>query len=547
MNAEAKTEASILCNAGFEWVDASVNSFGDIYHIYIDKETAESRRLGVAPVERVGIQRLHSEQFVSLAEKIGRRLKRLSPEFSIHPSNYNVKDSWSALALRGYLPDPAYIESLEETAAYQQRENDAWLKKFKKSQIGLQNTPLMAQFPEVQKILDAIAPGASKNGNSAFKRVRFMRLAPKEGELERHTDLTDRTLGLEDGKTVRLHVPIRTNDKVQVTSWGFDNAPTVVNMAQGDLWYLNIRLPHKVINGGDEERIHLVIDVVANERLRSLIAEASTAKPLQVKAQKRSESLQRTQSADAKHYLSLVADWHDPHPAPEIETHEGFHVVRDDLLQYGSKMRFIDYMVRTATEKEFVFGGSKKVGWGAISLAAVCKRYKKKAVFFMAKTSNPTWHQQEVERLGGRIEWVANGMLNVTLARARAYAEADPKKRRLLPIGLEDPTVIGSIIKVAQGLSVNPKEVWTVASSGTLTRGLQLAFPKAKFFAVQTGHTLTEETAGRAEVLVSPYKYDKPVKAGDAPPYPSESFYDAKLWSFVRKQGKKGALIWNVA
>ncbi len=547
VNAEAKTEASILCNAGFEWVDASVNSFGDIYHIYIDKETAESRRLGVAPVERVGIQRLHSEQFVSLAEKIGRRLKRLSPEFSIHPSNYNVKDSWSALALRGYLPDPAYIESLEETAAYQQRENDAWLKKFKKSQIGLQNTPLMAQFPEVQKILDAIAPGASKNGNSAFKRVRFMRLAPKEGELERHTDLTDRTLGLEDGKTVRLHVPIRTNDKVQVTSWGFDNAPTVVNMAQGDLWYLNIRLPHKVINGGDEERIHLVIDVVANERLRSLIAEASTAKPLQVKAQKRSESLQRTQSADAKHYLSLVADWHDPHPAPEIETHEGFHVVRDDLLQYGSKMRFIDYMVRTATEKEFVFGGSNKVGWGAISLAAVCKRYKKKAVFFMAKTNNPTWHQQKVERLGGRIEWVPNGMLNVTLARARAYAEADPKKRRLLPIGLEDPTVIGSIIKVAQGLSVNPKEVWTVASSGTLTRGLQLAFPKAKFFAVQTGHTLTEESAGRAEVLVSPYKYDKPVKAGDAPPYPSESFYDAKLWSFVRTQGKKGALIWNVA
>ena len=90
VNAEAKTEASILRNAGFLLGDASVNSFGDIYHIYIDKETAESRRLGVAPVERVGIQRLQSEQFVSLAEKIGRRLKRLSPDFSIHPSNYNV-------------------------------------------------------------------------------------------------------------------------------------------------------------------------------------------------------------------------------------------------------------------------------------------------------------------------------------------------------------------------------------------------------------------------------------------------------------------------
>jgi cysteine synthase len=217
------------------------------------------------------------------------------------------------------------------------------------------------------------------------------------------------------------------------------------------------------------------------------------------------------------------------------------------LLAHGSKERFIDFMVKTAKETEFVFGASNKVGWGAISLSAVCRKYGKKAVFFMAKTANPTWHQQEVLRLGGRIEWVANGMLNVTQARAREYANKNPQKRRLLPIGLEDETVLGSIIKVAQVLKIAPKEVWTVASSGTLSRGLQLAFPKAKFFAVQTGHTLTAESAGRAKVLVSPYKFDKSVKDSDAPPYPSEAFYDAKLWQFCRKQGAKDALIWNVA
>lgn len=249
----------------------------------------------------------------------------------------------------------------------------------------------------------------------------------------------------------------------------------------------------------------------------------------------------------AKEYLNLIGDWSDPNQAPVIEKHKGFFIVRDDLLPYGSKMRFIDYLVRNATEKEFVLGGSNKVGWGAISLAAVCKRYGKNATFFMAATSNPTWHQNEVMRLGGRIEWIPNGRLNVTLARARAYAEAAPGRRRLLPIGLEDETVIASIIKVAQGLGVRPKEVWTVASSGTLTRGLQIAFPSAKFFAVQTGHSLTEQTAGRAEVLVSPYKYDKPVGSEDEPPYPSEPFYDAKLWTFAAQKGRKGALIWNVA
>jgi len=443
--------------------------------------------------------------------------------------------------LRGYLPAPEFIESLDENSAYQNKHNEKWLKLFKKSQHGLQNTSLMAQFPEVQKILDAIVPQSAKNGNSAFKRVRFMKLAPKEGELERHTDLTDTSLGIEDGRTIRLHVPIKTNPSVKVTSWGLDNQASVKHLKQGELWYLNIRCPHKVINAGKTERIHLVIDVVSNESIRALISSATQKKVTTVTSN--SEDVKK----NADYYLKLVRGWKDPNPKPVIENWEGFQVVRDDLLAHGSKERFIDFMVKTSKETEFVFGASNKVGWGAISLSAVCRKYGKKAVFFMAKTANPTWHQQEVLRLGGRIEWVANGMLNVTQARARQYANKNPQKRRLLPIGLEDETVLGSIIKVAQGLKIAPKEVWTVASSGTLSRGLQLAFPKAKFFAVQTGHTLRAESAGRAKVLVSPYKFDKSVKNSDAPPYPSEAFYDAKLWQFVRNHGAKGALIWNVA
>ena len=41
--------------------------------------------------------------------------------------------------------------------------------------------------------------------------------------------------------------------------------------------------------------------------------------------------------------------------------------------------------------------------------------------------------------------------------------------------------------------------------------------------------------------------FDKTVKDSDPPPYPTEAFYDAKLWQFCRKQGAKGALIWNVS
>ena len=256
VNASAETEISILKSAGFQYANASVNSFGDIYHIYIDKANVKKRLLPVEPAERINLKRLDvGKDFTSLAEKIAKRLELAQGKlaFSIHSSNYNVKKTWSAVALRGYKSDPAFIDSLAENSA-------------------LQNTALMDQFPEVQKILDSIVPGSSRNGNSAFKRVRFMKLAPKEGELERHTDLIDTSLGIEEGKTMRLHVPIKTNAGVKVTSWNLENQASVKNFKQGELWYLNIRCPHKVINSGNSERIHLVIDVVSNQHLQALVA-----------------------------------------------------------------------------------------------------------------------------------------------------------------------------------------------------------------------------------------------------------------------------------
>ena len=248
--------------------------------------------------------------------------------------------------------------------------------------------------------------------------------------------------------------------------------------------------------------------------------------------------------------LSLIEGWEDPNPAPILMKHEGFWVVRDDLLGFGSKVRFIDYLVKTTPEDEFVFGGANKIGWGPIALTEVCRRHGKKATFFMAKRTEPTWHQQKVLDLGGTIHWVNMGMLTVTLARAREYAALDPSNRKLLPLGLEHPTVLASIIKVARSIQFTEDfpEIWTIGSSGTLSRGLQLAFPEKPVIMVQTGHKMNDREIGRAgTVYVSPYKFDAPVKEKDAPPWPSEKYYDAKIWPFVRQYAKPGALIWNVA
>ena len=78
-----------------------------------------------------------------------------------------------------------------------------------------------------------------------------------------------------------------------------------------------------------------------------------------------------------KELLNLIGDWQDPNPAPIIEMHNGIHVVRDDLLNYGSKIRFVDYFLGHASEnkdvKEWVFGSCPATGYAQISVRTIWK------------------------------------------------------------------------------------------------------------------------------------------------------------------------------
>jgi hypothetical protein len=92
--------------------------------------------------------------------------------------------------------------------------------------------------------------------------------------------------------------------------------------------------------------------------------------------------------------LELVKDWEDPWPDPVIQDYDGIKVVRDDLLTAGSKVRFIDYYIKTLPEevKEVVFGECPATGYAQISLPVVCNRYNRKAILFMAERSLNNLH-----------------------------------------------------------------------------------------------------------------------------------------------------------
>jgi hypothetical protein len=239
-----------------------------------------------------------------------------------------------------------------------------------------------------------------------------------------------------------------------------------------------------------------------------------------------------------------IGDWVDPYPKPVIEEHDGFLVVRDDLLSGGSKVRFADYLISNEKEvEEWVYGSSPATGYAQISLSCLCRKYGKKAVIFMAKRSLDNLHNYQLRAIeeGAIMHWIPNGMLSVTEKRARDYVAEDPKRRRLIPIGLEHDTVIASIVSVATKMGVEPTEVWTVGSSGTLTRGLQQAWRQASFHCVTVGHA---GDYGRAKTYKCEIPFNKPAKV--LPPFPSAITYDAKAWEFMKKYASPGALFWNV-
>jgi hypothetical protein len=225
----------------------------------------------------------------------------------------------------------------------------------------------------------------------------------------------------------------------------------------------------------------------------------------------------------------------DELPAPVIERHGAVDVVRDDLLPGGTKVRALTL----GDAREFVYA-SPVAGYAQIALAIVATRFGKRATVFCAQRKKLHPRSAEAQQAGARIVQVPCGYMTVVRARAREYCAVSGAQ--LLPLGFDTPDFIEALADVARGLRLDPPEVWSVAGSGTLTRALQRAWPRAAFHAVRIG---AEPNAGRAEVVLAPEKFEQ--DARQPPPFPSCSNYDAKAWRFIQAQAKPGALFWNVA
>lgn len=252
---------------GFEWVMTKISASSDLKGVYFKGSASQKADRVFVPqnyVEDIAMAKIR-KAFISDHQR-KKILKEIDDfgDWAQHYSSYNKRHSWTAFAIQGYDEnDPLFIQKPEEMSKLWKAENPDRLKASCKPTVSRE------MFKETWAVVDAI-PGKKQ-------RVRFMRLSKNSGELTRHADITDREAGVRDNMISRLHIPILTPKSCKFSAWSPRGEQIEWHWDELDLHYLDMRKPHRVINPGDFDRIHLVIDTYSNENLRRWLNDSLVA------------------------------------------------------------------------------------------------------------------------------------------------------------------------------------------------------------------------------------------------------------------------------
>ena len=250
-----------------------------------------------------------------------------------------------------------------------------------------------------------------------------------------------------------------------------------------------------------------------------------------------------------EHYLDLASEWEDSFNDPVLQAYSTDNgkvkVVRDDLINYGSKARFGDLFVKECRSDTLVYV-QPRVGYAGISLAYLCKKYNKRLILFCPASRELSQYQAKAHYEGAELRFFRVAAMQNLNRLAKAWAEKNG--HTFIPLGLKHPLVTAGVVKVAYNMALKhgePDECWSVISTGVLQRGLQIAWPHCQFKALAVARNIQDGELGRAEFMTSVQNFTTPTKV--KPPYPSVETDDAKIWEFAKAGARDGAWIWNVA
>lgn len=235
-----------------------------------------------------------------------------------------------------------------------------------------------------------------------------------------------------------------------------------------------------------------------------------------------------------------------------IKNHYGIHVLRDDLLDGGTKFVLMEGIVNKYPDAEEFVYASPVYGGFQIALTMYCEKAGKRATIFCAKRKHKHPHTLLCKAHGAKIVEVSPGYLSVVEHRAKAYC-AKHSRAQKLEFGAASPENIAAITQrakqVFRKMGGEPDEVWVAVGSGTILQGILGATSRAKVYGVQVGAELDflpKSLYKNVEII----KYDAPFEEdnGLELEFPSTANYDRKAFEQCLLRHKKGnkVLFWNV-
>lgn len=246
-------------------------------------------------------------------------------------------------------------------------------------------------------------------------------------------------------------------------------------------------------------------------------------------------------------------------PPVRIEEHQGFKIINEANLLGGTKQRGSIPLLGILPEKEFIYVGPY-TGYAQIALALAAKLNNKIATLFIQKHRPMSYQTLTAIKLGAHVyEFTPpNSSLTEMRKRAKEYSEGVGRDVgqdvRLFMLGFQEQEFKNSLMKSLReaipdtaDLNLNiTGTIWIAGGSATLANILYDLFPNAKINIVQIGKAIDWYiNPKRSDFYVAPEQFYEPAQI--KPPYVSVPEYDAKVWRFVKKHGKPGDYVWNVA
>jgi hypothetical protein len=246
---------------------------------------------------------------------------------------------------------------------------------------------------------------------------------------------------------------------------------------------------------------------------------------------------------DLQYYLDLTKDYkHDF--TFTIKDIDGFKVVDDGEFEFGSKAKMADFFISQVQEDALVYV-APRTGYAPFSLCYLAKKYNKTLYLVMPASKEASAHQLTAIEYGAIPLFVKIPAMPTANIWAKQFAEKIGAK--YLPFGLKHEMVVAGGVRVFYDnfKDLDIPEMWSVFSTGVLSRTLQIALPKTSFNAVAVARNIQEGELGRARFYSHTKKFTD--NSEMIPPFDCIRTYDAKGWEYIKKYGKQGDWFWNVA